>query len=412
MNEPLSPLESALSEFLTEEAHLESIALAPFEDLLPSPAERRARQVRRAAITGGAIALAVAAATTGILVLRDSDTRAARVEVAGGGHTSTGSTSPNGNTDTSSSSAAAPVGTDPNAKPTETSSSSTAAAATVAKEGEFIAAVIDDRVVILDRAGMVRATLGTSTPGDFQSIRYGSDVNTFFVVSGFGESCDGADPDMYGGTTVDLNKMFITKFDLRSRTGTPIATLPAGPGDTVSTDVDSGLYATTPGCDLSPTHVFDVVNKKERWCMPTDASQRPEIWGDPTTWSQFPELASETAGEGFSTDAGLCDRYRASKADSKRYAAEIGAGVQYSNGEFTDYFTEDATAQQPSGSVNGLTYMNVKQSQPSPDGSYFEVTNHAELVNADGTRTRITQDRHRVDVAFIRVGANLGVLDA
>ena len=86
--------------------------------------------------------------------------------------------------------------------------------------------------------------------------------------------------------------------------------------------------------------------------------------------------------------------------------------MQYSNGEFTDYFTEDATAQQPSGSVNGLTYMNVKQSQPSPDGSYFEVTNHAELVNADGTRTRITQDRHRVDVAFIRVGANLGVLDA
>ncbi|MGB2757070.1 MAG: hypothetical protein WBD02_05335 [Acidimicrobiia bacterium] len=348
MNESMNPMEQKLANFLMEEGDPAHHSLVDFDTLVSSAHRTRNRH---RAMRSGVAGLAVAASIAGIVALQSDDGgRAVRVGVMNHGSSSKGSSDSNV--------AAAPSATAP--KPV------------IAADGQYIAAVIDERVVILDRQGQIQKTLGSAPHGDHQQFYWTGERDAFVLLSTFdgcaGPSYDGAE----FGTT-------LTKFNVAAGTSSTMFSIDQVPNDGVGYFPTEGLLPIYSGCDVRPTYVVDVLNSREAVCAESNlfkdlpASELQKEIADIRRWQ----------GGRYPEDPKICDRLLAAGGSVK---------VPQSEGQTAG---------------DGSTLENVISGDASSDKA---LPSHYEVVAPDGTRTRITKDRFRVGASFVPAGTDLGVL--
>lgn len=379
MNEPFDFDEAQIAAALQASVQSEPVNLLAFDQLVAR--SRRSGQ-RNVFAIGGAVVLAAAAAGAGVLLLRqNTDDQAARLELGtrGGSSSSliTNSSQSSSSLATDSSSSAIAVAADPSSS----ASSSSVPVATIAGEREYILAVLDGRVAILNRQGKLVRDYGEVAASN---VRITTAPTKVWIVTN-------------GDCGSDYSAGLLKSLDLVSGTVSELKSFPNGYVTGISPD--GKLAAVTQDC--GGVGFFRL-----------DQPGIPEIQEEVPVAFSF-----EMMDDGMSlsvpiartegSDCPVIVDYKDTNGDPNRILELIRNAVPAPAPDGKDCTRSlDSHDAGGTGERRSGEYLEAAYQYADGDGETVRI----ELVAADGSRTGITQYRKVVDAEWIPAGTDLGVL--
>ncbi len=371
MNEPFDFDEAQIAAALQASVKSEPVNLVPFDQLVA----RSSRSGQRNAFTiGGAVVLAAAAAGAGVLVLRqNTDDQATRLELGTRGGSSSSlianSSQSSSSVATDSSSSAIAVAADPSSSV----SSSSVPTATIAGEREYILAVLDGRVAILNRQGNLVRDYGETGA---HKVQFSQGKSEAWIMEK--ASCDGAEIGRL--RTLDLaSGAFVTIKEEENFEFSGISP-------------DGKVLAGTGGCGGALFFRLDQPGIPEVEVI------------DPA--SGYPTMFSFTM-----MDDGASAGRTIARTDQSAEQCEASFRYRDAAGDPDRFFDMIRNAADPAGPCVDPLADYDRTTGSRLEGEHLRrVDNRIELRLADGGSVRITQDRSIIDAEFIPAGTDLGVL--